>query len=84
MKIQVENRERSFTVPLPTTLVFSRGTAWLANHFGRKYAEDMFKDIPPQAMKAMMAEFRRIKKKYGTWELVDVESADGQRVKVIL
>ena len=32
----------------------------------------------------LFAEFRRIKKKHGTWVLVEVESADGDLVNVIL
>ena len=42
------------------------------------------KDISPEALTALFAEFRRIKKKHGSWELVDIESADGGLVKVIL
>ena len=84
MKIQIRNKEFGFFIPLPTNLVFSKGTAWLANHFGRKYAGDALKDIPPEALDALFAEFRRIKKKHGTWELVEVESSDGDRVRITL
>lgn len=69
---------------LPTGLIFGKGTAWLANHVGRKYAEDSMKNIPPEALEALFAEFRRIKKKHGSWELVDIESSSGEVVKVIL
>lgn len=84
MRIRIQSEEHQFTVLLPTGLVFSKATVWLANHFGRKYAGDAMKDIPPEAMDALFAEFRRIKKKHGTWELADIESAGGERVKVVL
>ena len=84
MKIRVQGEERGFTILLSTSLIFSKGTAWLACHIGRKYAEDAMKDIPPEAMAALFAELRRVKKKHGSWELVDVHSADGERVQVIL
>ena len=84
MKIQVKAAGRNFTVPIPTGLIFSKATVWIANHFGRKYAGDAMKDIPPEAMDALFAELRRIKKKHGTWELADIESAGGEHVTVVL
>ena len=84
MKIQVKAEGRDIKIFLPTNLVFSRGTAWLANHAGRVYAEDALKDIPPEALEALFAEIRRIKRRYGSWELVEVRSADGEVVNVTL
>lgn len=84
MKIRIQSGEKKFTLLFPTGLVFSKGTVWLATHFGGKYAGDAMKNIPPEAMDTIFAEFRRIKKKHGSWELVDVQSAGGESVKVIL
>lgn len=84
MKIRIQSGEKKFTVPFPTCLVFSRGSAWIANHIGRRYAGDAMKEIPPEAMDALFAEFRRIKSKHGSWELVNVQSADGDIVKITL
>lgn len=84
MKIRIETRERRFTVPVPTNLIFSDFTAWLAQTAGVHYSGDVLKDVPPQAMKKLFSEFRRIKKKYGAWELVDVQSGDGTRVRITL
>lgn len=84
MKIQVKADDHNINILLPTGLVFSKGTVWLANHVGRKYAEDAMKNISPQALDALFAEFRRIKKKHGSWELVNVESSDGEIVIVTL
>lgn len=84
MKIQVKSEGHHIQLLLPTGLVFSKGTVWLANHFGRKYAGDAMKAIPPQALEELFAELRRIKKKYGSWDLVEVKSASGEEVLIRL
>lgn len=84
MRIQVKDEDTNLNIILPTMLVFSKGTVWLANHFGRKYAADAMKDIPPEGLDRLFAELRRIKRKYGSWDLVEVESADGERVRIKL
>lgn len=42
------------------------------------------KNLSAKQLDALFAEFRRIKKKHGRWELVDVESSNGDLVKIIL
>ena len=64
--------------------VFSKGTVWLANHFGRKYAGNAMKEIPPEAMDKLFVEFRRIKKHYGRWDLVEIQGSDGKQVSITL
>ena len=84
MKIQIRSEDTRLTLYLPTNLLLSRGTVWLANHVGRKYAGPALETIPPQALGALFAELRRIKKKYGHWVLVETESADGEYVCIQL
>ena len=84
MRIRVKSDGCNINIPLPTNLVFSKGTVWLANHFGRKYAGDAMKDIPPEALDKLFGEFRRIKRQYGHWDLVEVTEADGTEVKITL
>lgn len=84
MKIYIRNKSFGFFIPLPTNLLFSKGTAWLAAGMGKKYAGDAMRDIPPEALEKLFEEFRRIKKKHGTWLLVEVESSDGDRVRITL
>lgn len=84
MRIRIKDDNHDLNLILPTALIFSRGTVWLANHFGRQYAADAMKSIPPEAMEALFAEFRRIKKKFGSWDLVDIESADGEKILIRL
>lgn len=100
MKIHVESDEHSFTIPVPTGLVFSNGSAWLFQLIGRKRTGksdvedpdmDLFSftrrdgsQIPAADLKKLFAEIRRIKKKYGAWELVEVSAGEGARVKITL
>ena len=84
MRIRIKSAGHNFEFLLPTNLIFSPATAWLANTVGRRYAPESLADIPPEALNALMREFRRIKQKHGKWELADVESADGQRVQIVL
>ena len=84
MRIKVKSDDTNINLILPTNLIFSRGMVWLANRFGRKYAGDAMRDIPPEAMDKIFAEFRRIKRKYGRWTLVEVHSTDGSEVEIVL
>ena len=84
MKIRVETQERSFTIPGPTALIFSDGITWVAELTGKKYAGEFMKGVSQKDMKRLFAEIRKIKKRYGPWELVDVQSADGKRIRITL
>lgn len=84
MRIQVKSQGYHIVIPVPTNLVFGKGTVWFANHVARKYAQEEMKDIPPEALEALFAEFRRIKRKYGHWDLVEVKSSSGDEVLIRL
>ena len=81
MRIHIKSEGKNLHFWIPTNFVFSRGIAWLAVRFGLHYAN---MDLSPEQLYRLFAEFRRIKRKYRTWELVNVESADGEQVKVVL
>lgn len=84
MKIRVKGDGVNLNLVLPTRLLFGKTVVKLANTIGRQYAAEALENIPPEALEALCAELRRIKKKHGTWELVDVESADGDIVQIVL
>lgn len=84
MKIQVKDDGHSFSIVLPTRMIFSKTVARIVNCAGRKYVSEEMEKIPPEAMEAIFAELRRVKKQYGSWELVDIQSADGDRVNITL
>ena len=84
MKIRVKGDGVNLNLTLPTRLLFGKTAVRLANTIGRHYAADALKAIPPEALEILCAELRSIKKRYGAWELVDVRSADGDIVQIIL
>ena len=81
MRIHIKSEGKNLHFWIPTNFVFGRGIAWLAVRFGLHYANV---DLSPEQICLLFAEFRRIKRKYRTWELVNIESADGELVKVLL
>ena len=84
MRIHLCSGKHRLHFMIPTMLVFNPLIAKIAVRHGLPYAGDSRKEISPEAISALFAEFRRIKKKYGSWELVMVESSDGDLVKIIL
>ena len=84
MKIHIRSAEANLKLWLPTNLIFSKPVALLGGTVGRKYAGDAMKDLSSKDLDRLFAEFRRIKKKYGAWDLVEVESAEGDIVRVTL
>ncbi len=99
MKIKLRGEGHSFSVTIPTGLIFSKASVWLYLKLARKYtstaakyipensekmADSLLNNLPEEAVYAICEELRRIKKKHGSWELVHVESANGELVNVIL
>jgi len=84
MKILIKSGSQNLRIRIPTGLVFSPIVARLGCRYGLQYAGDAMKDISPEALAALFAEFRRIKKKHGSWDLVDIVCTDGSLVKVTL
>ncbi len=83
MRIDIHSDERSFTVVLPTRLLFSKGVL----KFGLKVGKcccNTVPEIPPAALDVLCGEIRRIKKTNPAWELVNIQSAGGDKVRIIL
>ena len=83
MRIRVRSDGRNICLALPTRLIFSKTLMKLGLRFGRAYSPDV-PDLSPEAVDALCDEIRRIKKKYGSWELVEVLSAEGDTVQITL
>ena len=81
MKIQVTGGGKNIRLSLPDWLIFSRMTVWLASRAGGKYVPE---GISSRNMHVLLGRLQKAKKKYGSWVLVEVESADGEHVKVEL
>ena len=84
MRILVKGDEHTIRLLLPTTLIFSGLTAEIATLCLRKSAPDQLNQLSSGQMRSLFSEFRRIKDKHGSWELIDVQSSDGETVKIIL
>lgn len=83
MKIHIRSGERNFTIVLPTRLLFSKAVLKYGLKAGKRYS-DAVPDIPPAAVDALCNEIRRIKKTRSAWELVNMQSADGEKVQIFL
>ena len=89
MRIKVRTEDAKFKHIFPNFFVFIRLT-W--SIISKAVAGQLSKSSPgigniniDSAMAGqLMAELRRIKRRYGRFTLVDVESADGDIVKIIL
>lgn len=84
MKIRISGRERNICLLLPTSLIFSGATIRLMNVAVKFIPEDVKEYIPSDKLEMIFRELRRIRKKYGSFDLVDVESADGEKIKITL
>ena len=84
MKIQVTSGDHNIKLRFPTALIFSPVVARLGYYYSNRYTENVVQGITLKDLNALFAEFRRIKREYGSWELVDVESSNGDHVKVVL
>lgn len=84
MRILIQGEGHNLNLVLPTRMLFSKTVLKLVNRTGRKYAGEALEKIPPEALDAIFAELRRVKDQYGSWDLVDMESADGKKIWIRL
>ena len=83
MNIHIQWSGHNIRLALPTSLVFHRRILRFA--LGNIRMDGVTANgLSRQQTDTLSAEIRRIKKKHGTWTLVEVESADGERVTVTL
>lgn len=84
MRINVTDGERSICIPLPTSLIFSDLTAYIGTKAIEKYVPERARYFNDYQLKALFRAIRQIKRQRGSWVLVDVQSADGQTVKITI
>lgn len=84
MKIRIETAEKNLTIPVPDALLSPKLIPWIAEKIGRKTAPEALERIPPGALEVIFRELRRTKKRYGPWELVDIQSANGEHIRITL
>lgn len=81
MRIKVRTPDAKFTLLLPNLLLFNRLTGSLLTKAATAH---LGIDVDARQAGRLLAELRKIKKKYGRFTLVDVETADGEIVKITL
>lgn len=85
MKILIKNpNARSIRLHLPTKLVFHPGFLRWGMRIANKNTGNDIPNIPPDAIYALCKCICTIKDQYKTWELVNIESAKGEIVQMIL
>ena len=93
MKILVKSEGYRIFLPIPTWCFTNRWMVrlWIrAMQRSQKYvslpeqAEKALWNLPEEKILRLCDELRRIKKQSKTWPLVEVESANGDRVEIIL
>ena len=99
MRIQIKSGETRIHIPIPTGLIFSKPSVWLYLKLGRRFfhgtekyipenrgtsVDSYWMNLPEEAMYALCDEILRIKRQYGSWDLVEVTSASGDEVLIRL
>lgn len=99
MKIQIKADGHNIKIPIPTGLIFSKPSVWLYLKLARKFsaraseyipgdieitADRLLDKIPEEAVYALCAELMRVKRRHGSWTMVEVKSASGEEVTITL
>lgn len=96
MRIHVKGNDYNIHIPIPTGMIFSKASAWMwlkivrkttAQYVPRRVnekADAVFSNLSDDAVYALCSEIMRIKRKYGSWDLVEVESSSGDQVLIQL
>ena len=84
MKIKIMTDKHNISLALPTGLLTGKFAINMAGKYAWKYAAEAMADIPPNALEALCAEIRRLKKLRGQLDLVDAVSADGHEIYISL
>lgn len=82
MKIIVRTKEKKLRLWLPGSLLYGRISARIAIAVITKYAPDC--GIPPEEMGLLLAALRDFARAHPGWQLVDLQSHDGDIIKITL
>lgn len=88
MKIKVKSSEGRFSFLFPTRFIVNSLTLkFVKNHFLEHRPCDTVKSekrLTWRQRRQLASELKRIKRKYKNWVLLEVESSDGEYVKITL
>lgn len=82
MKIIVKADGHNIRLRFPTALLCNRFVLHIVMNIGQKYAPDVFETLQKAQPERFIKIIRQIHKKYGLYQLVEVESADGEHVEI--
>lgn len=82
MKIIVHTKEKKLRLWLPGGLLYGRISARIAIASITRYAPDC--GIPPEEMGLLLAALRDFARAHPGWQLVDLQSHDGDIVRITL
>ena len=80
MKIQIGKNGKDITLRLPTGLILNR----FVIHKALEKAGGEEAGLSREDTARLLDEISRIREKQGSWLLVEVDSADGEHVEVVL
>lgn len=88
MKIAIKSDEKSFSIRIPSFLIFNAAVATLGsrfiNSYMKKHTEDIQINIPPKDARRIFKEIRKAKRRYKNWHIVEIDDGDGESVKIKL
>lgn len=84
MRVQIKGGGHDLNIVLPTRMIFSKTMVKIGCRISSRYTHAVMDRLSPEAMEAICEELVRIKKKHGKWELVDIQSADGEKINITL
>lgn len=88
MRIKWKSSNRSFTIPVPniffTSPNFLAFGYWVVKKTSGKYSPQPMPELSAAQLKGFCRELKRIRKQHGHYELLLVEGADGDLVRITL
>ena len=93
MKILVKSREHRFCILIPTGFLLNRTMVrlwlWMMRRSEQyvklpEQAGAVIWNLPAKSVLRLCDALRKVKKRHGSWDLVEVESAEGEQVLIQL
>ncbi len=83
MRIYINSKEAKMFVPIPNCVLYSKLGAYVAANVMQQNTDEKI-PIDYKTLRAMQKALKQCIRTHGHFTLVDVESADGDKVKIVL
>ena len=84
MRIKIESQEKNLNLALPSGLVSRIAFSGVGLRYLKKHGDDAFKNLTGRDMKNIRKTLRRMRKIHKNWNIVEVDSADGDHIIIRL